>query len=331
MVRIAADALAHFHATATTSTTLETPEAQRGAIKRVMHAAIRDNLKVPFLKTAQGMIWRHGYECGALRGRLFDDAATAIRQLGHDDSKHHAAARVFSPGAVSQHIYSSGSIPAQLLLFRHSSHGDLTPALAGYHDPTVVGSKLEAASYANLKRRIASSVVAQESLGAGEGAMSAASLGLPKLVSSSADSDEQLLKGIVFVTDSLAELKAANAAGGIVGVLSVRPLNAPLSKDEGEFGAAIGGEKAAADLTSVVSFDQLVKAIAEVCGGSGCPRQGRGRRPRPQSVQRPQELHIEWVRNAKKSSPLQFKINAVSIVFRLIVFLSPMFFSLHRT
>jgi enolase-phosphatase E1 len=87
-------------------------------------------------------------------------------------------------------IYSSGSTEAQRLLFAHSDHGDLTRWLDGYFD-TTTGPKREADSY----RRIAEA------------------LGLPPA-------------RIVFVSDVVAELDAARAAG-MQGVLSLRPGNAP--------------------------------------------------------------------------------------------------------
>jgi enolase-phosphatase E1 len=43
-------------------------------------------------------------------------------------------------------IYSSGSVEAQQLFFRHSIYGDLTPLISGYFD-THTGPKSEIASY----------------------------------------------------------------------------------------------------------------------------------------------------------------------------------------
>src|SRR5262249_18816409 len=43
-------------------------------------------------------------------------------------------------------IFSSGSVPAQQLLFTYSNAGDLTPAIHGYFD-TTTGPKQEARSY----------------------------------------------------------------------------------------------------------------------------------------------------------------------------------------
>jgi enolase-phosphatase E1 len=87
-------------------------------------------------------------------------------------------------------IFSSGSVLAQQLLFAHTEDGDLTPLIDNYFD-TQIGKKGEAESY----RRIA------EALG----------LGAPE---------------ILFISDVVAELDAANQAG-IKPLLSLRPGNPP--------------------------------------------------------------------------------------------------------
>ena len=46
----------------------------------------------------------------------------------------------------SVYAYSSGSIAAQKMLFKHSTEGDLLPFFKGHFD-TTVGSKTEASSY----------------------------------------------------------------------------------------------------------------------------------------------------------------------------------------
>lgn len=83
------------------------------------------------LKSMQGKIWKRGFECGELKGTLFDDVPTAF-------------ARWAERGRVA--IYSSGSVEAQELLFRYSIFGDLRPLIHGYFD-TRTGPKGEASSY----------------------------------------------------------------------------------------------------------------------------------------------------------------------------------------
>ena len=88
-------------------------------------------------------------------------------------------------------IYSSGSVLAQKLLFRHSVAGDLTGFLSGHYD-TTSGSKREPASYATI-----------------------------------ANAGGKPATDITFCTDQPAEAEAA-AAAGMVSVLLMRPGNAPL-------------------------------------------------------------------------------------------------------
>jgi len=91
------------------------------------------------LKTLQGLVWAAGYQSGALVCPIYDDAAAALRAW-------HAA-------GLPLHVYSSGSIAAQRLLFGHTTHGDLTPLFRGYFD-TTIGPKLEAGSYRAIARAI---------------------------------------------------------------------------------------------------------------------------------------------------------------------------------
>ena len=87
------------------------------------------------LKTLQGIVWRDGYASGVLRAELYPDVPPALRRW-------RSAGHILS-------VYSSGSVDAQRLLFRHSDHGDLTGLFAGFFD-TRVGGKREAASYGAL-------------------------------------------------------------------------------------------------------------------------------------------------------------------------------------
>ncbi|KAJ1920545.1 enolase-phosphatase E1 [Mycoemilia scoparia] len=99
----------------------------------------------------------------------------------------------------SLYIYSSGSVAAQKLLFGHSNQGDMLENFSGHFD-TTVGNKLEAESYVKISNDI----------------------GVDP-------------KDILFVSDNLKEIKAAESIGMQV-VVSVREGNAPiLPKDEEKF------------------------------------------------------------------------------------------------
>jgi 2,3-diketo-5-methylthio-1-phosphopentane phosphatase len=76
--------------------------------------------KIGPLKTLQGMIWADGYRDGALKGHIYPDAVAGLRRW-------HAM-------GITLAVYSSGSVPAQKLLFGHSEAGDLTPLFSGWFD-----------------------------------------------------------------------------------------------------------------------------------------------------------------------------------------------------
>jgi len=88
--------------------------------------------KISVLKEIQGLIWDEGYASGAIRGEIYPDVPPALRRWAK------AGLRLF--------VYSSGSVAAQKLIFRHSDAGDLTALFQGYFD-TGVGPKRDSASY----------------------------------------------------------------------------------------------------------------------------------------------------------------------------------------
>jgi enolase-phosphatase E1 len=134
----------------------------------------RDRKSTP-LKELQGLIWDEGFRSGDLVGELFVDVLPALEAWRRE--------------GIGVGIFSSGSIHAQQLLFRHSSAGDLTPLLR-WHFDTTTGPKTAPESY----HRIVDAI------------------GVP------ADR-------VLFVSDVVAELDAARAAG-LRTALSERPGNA---------------------------------------------------------------------------------------------------------
>lgn len=119
--------------------------------------------KAPPLKAIQGLIWESGYVSGAFRAPIFPDALAALRR--------------WRQAGLPLHIYSSGSLKAQELIFRFNEAGDLRSLFAGHFD-TGVGAKIDSASYARVARAI----------------------GLPS-------------QDILFLSDDARELTAARAAG----------------------------------------------------------------------------------------------------------------------
>jgi enolase-phosphatase E1 len=100
---------------------------------------IEEDRKVGPLKTIQGLIWEEGYVTGVLQAPVYPDAAQALRGW-HD-------------AGVTLAVYSSGSVPAQKLLFGYSDQGDLTGLFSGWFD-LATGPKLEADSYDKIAAAI---------------------------------------------------------------------------------------------------------------------------------------------------------------------------------
>jgi enolase-phosphatase E1 len=100
------------------------------------------------------------------------------------------ALREWKAAGLDTRIYSSGSVLAQRLFLKHTIYGDLTPLLGGYYD-TTTGAKTSAESYGRI----------------------AADVGMAPA-------------GVLFVSDVVAELDAA-AAAGMRTALAVRPGNKP--------------------------------------------------------------------------------------------------------
>lgn len=140
-----------------------TPAAKASQVIPYLEWLIDQDVKATPLKDLQGRIWREGYSSGEIVAQLFHDVADALRRWHQE-------------GLVLG-VYSSGSVPAQKLLYRHSQAGDLTPLFSHWFD-TRTGAKQEPSSYATI----------------------AAAMG--------AD-----LASVLFVSDSLAELHAAERAG----------------------------------------------------------------------------------------------------------------------
>jgi len=109
------------------------PEDWENALPYLFWLMDRDR-KSTALKSLQGRIWKGGFERGELHGTLFADVPAALERWS-------------TAGHVA--IYSSGSVAAQLLLFRHSSFGDLTHLISGYFD-TRTGLKSASQSYKEI-------------------------------------------------------------------------------------------------------------------------------------------------------------------------------------
>ena len=132
-------------------------------IVETLQGWIDEDRKHTALKALQGLVWADGYGRADFTAHVYPDTAPALRRW------HEAGHRLA--------VYSSGSVPAQKLLFGHTDAGDLSPLFDAWFD-TEVGGKREVDSYRRIVERLA--------VPAG---------------------------GIVFLSDVVAELDAARAAG----------------------------------------------------------------------------------------------------------------------
>ena len=152
------------------------PAARAGSIRSYLEWLMGHDRKSTALKSLQGLIWEAGYRGGDLVGEVFADVPVALARW--------RALR------IDAGIFSSGSVLAQQLLFRHSTAGALT-SLLRWHFDTTTGPKTDPESY----RRIA------------------AAMRTP-------------VASVLFVSDVAAELEAARTAG-MQTRLCIRPGNGP--------------------------------------------------------------------------------------------------------
>ncbi|KAG5359005.1 Enolase-phosphatase E1 [Yarrowia sp. C11] len=163
------------------------PEEYRQS-SQALEAHVKDlteqNVKAPYLKALQGYIWKSGYESGEIKAPLYPDAVAYMKRVVDEGKK------VF--------IYSSGSVPAQKLLFGYSSAGDLNPLISDYFDTINAGPKMEAESYVKILKAIG--------FEAGD---------------------------VLFLSDNVREIEAAKKAG-LRAYVAERPGNAELTAKERE-------------------------------------------------------------------------------------------------
>ena len=107
----------------------------RDALQEHVHDLVSRDVKAPYLKALQGHLWEQGYQSGELKAPLFPDVAPFMR-------KTNAAGKKIM-------IYSSGSVPAQKLLFGHTNAepSDMRPLISDWFDTVNAGSKTNVASY----------------------------------------------------------------------------------------------------------------------------------------------------------------------------------------
>lgn len=91
------------------------------------------------LKDIQGQIWEHGYNNGQLKAELFPETTECLMRW-HEER-------------IALSVYSSGSIRAQQLLYKHTSKGNLEPLFNQWFD-THTGPKKSAESYIMIAKQL---------------------------------------------------------------------------------------------------------------------------------------------------------------------------------
>jgi enolase-phosphatase E1 len=151
------------HPTARALLSQSSEDSGSAGVAAYLQDLIDRDVKLTALKDLQGRIWRNGYEKKELVAPLYSDVAESLERW-------HQAGLVLA-------VYSSGSVPAQQLLYGHSTAGDLRALFSHWFD-TRVGSKQLELSYRSIAEQMQ---VAPEQ--------------------------------ILFISDSLRELEAADSAG----------------------------------------------------------------------------------------------------------------------
>lgn len=110
--------------------------------RRVVDTLLRwidEDRKATPLKALQGMIWKAGYEAGDYQAHIYPEVPAKLR--------------AWKAHGLKLYVYSSGSVPAQKLLFGHTQAGDLASLFDGWFD-TEVGGKRERGSYLRIAEAI---------------------------------------------------------------------------------------------------------------------------------------------------------------------------------
>jgi len=127
----------------------------------------------------------------ALQGMIWDEGYRNGDYRAHIYPEVPAKLRVWKDQGLELYVYSSGSVAAQKLFFAFSEAGDLTPLFSGYFD-TETGPKRDANSYRSI----------------------AIAIGMPA-------------NEVLFLSDVVEELDAAQAAGMTTTLLARAPAQCP--------------------------------------------------------------------------------------------------------
>ena len=117
----------------------EVQEEEPGDPVETLLRWIDKDRKATPLKELQGLIWEEGYKSGELKGHIYEDAYRKLKE--------------WHERGIPIYVYSSGSVKAQKLLFRHTQYGDINYLFSGYFD-TKIGNKKDSESYGRIAQEI---------------------------------------------------------------------------------------------------------------------------------------------------------------------------------
>ena len=98
-----------------------------------------EDRKITPLKTLQGLLWDKGYRSGEIKGHVYPDVASCLKN--------------WHVQGLGLAVFSSGSVAAQKLIFGYSEAGDLSIFFSHYFD-TNTGGKREAATYPKIAEEL---------------------------------------------------------------------------------------------------------------------------------------------------------------------------------
>jgi len=116
-------------------------KASKSAFEYHVQDLMSRDVKASYLKGLQGYLWERGYKNRELKAPLFPDVAPKLAAWRKD--------------RIRIMIFSSGSVPAQKLLFKHTNGepSNLNPLLTDFFDTVNAGPKMEASSYEAIANR----------------------------------------------------------------------------------------------------------------------------------------------------------------------------------
>lgn len=116
----------------------ETISTEQEIIDKLYEWSVEDR-KITPLKTLQGVLWEKGYSDGVLKGHVYPEVAANLKK--------------WKEQGIDLGVFSSGSVPAQKLIFGYSISGDLTPFFSSYFD-TNTGGKRDTETYSKIAKAL---------------------------------------------------------------------------------------------------------------------------------------------------------------------------------